>query len=134
MEYQDYGCQVYLSDGTLLAGNYAQYPVSTYFHHILLAAEKQGRPLLVAPTMKERMEKIGFVDCEDQTAIWPIGPWPRDERLKELGKWGLLGALDSLFPFGVHLLAKEGWSIEKIRELCDKTAKSFREANHYTYG
>jgi len=89
---------------------------------------------VVAPTMKERMEKVGFVDCEAQTAIWPIGPWAKDERLKELGKWGLLGACESLFPFGVHFLTKEGWSIDTVRELCDTTAKGFYQAHYYTYG
>ena len=68
-EYQDYGCEVYLSDGTQPKGDNEQYPVATYFHHTIHAAEKQGRPLLIAPSMKERMEKIGFVDCEAQTTI-----------------------------------------------------------------
>jgi len=134
VEYQDYGCQLYLSDGTQLVGEYEQYPIATYFYHTIRASEKQGRPLFVAPTMQERMERIGFVDCVAQTAIWPVGPWPKDKRLKELGKWGLLGACDSLFPFGVHLLTKEGWSIDEIKALCDKTAKGFYKNNYYTYG
>lgn len=134
VEYQDYGCQIYLANGTHLEGIHEKYPIATYFHHVINAAERQGRPLLVAPTMKERMEKAGFVDCVAQTAIWPVGAWPKDKRLKELGKWGLMGALDSLFPFGVHLLTKEGWSIEKIKALCDETGKGFYKNNYYTYG
>jgi len=98
------------------------------------AAEKQGRPLVVAPTMKERMEKAGFVDCVAQTAIWPIGPWPKDKRLKEVGKWGLLGTCDSLFPFGVHILTKEGWSVEQVEKLCHDVAQGLYKDNYYTYG
>lgn len=134
VEYQDYGCQMYLSDGTLLQGISEKHPISTYFHHVVGAAEKQGRPLVVAPTMKARMEKAGFVDCVAKTAIWPAGPWPKDKRLKEIGKWGLLGALDSLLPFAIHLLTKEGWEVKDIEELCDKVAKSYAKNKYYTYG
>jgi len=125
---------MYLSDGTLLAGEYEEYPIATYFHHVMGAAERQGRPLVVAPTMKARMERVGFVECEAQTAVWPIGLWPKDKRLKEIGKWGLLGTLESLYPFGVHILTKEGWSLERIKTMCDKVAKSLNKNNYYTYG
>ncbi|KAF8416451.1 S-adenosyl-L-methionine-dependent methyltransferase, partial [Tirmania nivea] len=134
IEYQDYGCQIYLSDGTLLEGECEKYPLGTYFYHTMGAAERQGRPLIIAHTMKERMEKIGFIECVAQTAIWPIGPWPKDKRLKELGKWGLLGTCDSLYPFGVHLLTKEGWTVEQIKELCANAAKSLYKNHYYTYG
>ena len=134
VEFQDYGCQIYLSDGTLLEGESEQYPIATYFHHIMGGAERQGRPLVVAPTMKERMERVGFVECKAQTAIWPIGLWPKDKRLKEIGKWGLLGTLESLYPFGVHIMTKEGWSITRIQELCDNVAKGLYKKNYYTYG
>lgn len=134
IEFQDYGCQIYLHDGTHLEGIHDKYPMATYFHYTVGAAEKQGRPLLIAPTMKARMEKAGFVDCVAQRAIWPVGPWPKDKRLKEIGKWALMGALDSLFPFGVHLLTREGWTVEQVKELCDTTAKSFYKTKYYTCG
>ncbi|KAF8446835.1 TAM domain methyltransferase [Terfezia claveryi] len=134
VEFQDYGCQVFLSDGTLLDRDSEKYPIASYFYHIMGAAAKQGRPLIIAPTMKERMEKAGFVQCKARTTIWPIGHWPKDKRLKEIGKWGLLGTLESLYPFGVHILTKEGWSLERIKELCDKVAKGMYKNKVYTHG
>lgn len=80
------------------------------------------------------MEKAGFVDCVAQTAVWPAGPWAKDKRLKELGKWGLMGALDSLLPFALHLLVKEGWEVEKVKEFCEVVAESLKKNNYYTLG
>lgn len=134
LEYQDYGCEMYLLDGTLLQGESEEHPISTYIHHVATAAEKHGRPLTVAPTIKARMERAGFVDCVARRAIWPVGPWPKDKQLKEIGKWGLLGALDSLLPFAIHLLTREGWLVKDIEELCDKVAKSYAKNYYYTYG
>ena len=118
----------------MLLGECRDHPIGTYFHHVMGAAGRAGRPLIVARGIKDRLKKAGFVDVVERTAIWPLGPWPKDKHLKELGKWGLMGACDSLFPFGVHLLTKEGWSIEEIRDLCDKTAKGFYKNKYYTYG
>ncbi|KAF8465346.1 S-adenosyl-L-methionine-dependent methyltransferase [Kalaharituber pfeilii] len=134
VEYQDYGCQMYRPDGTLVEGLECGDPLAEYFYHIVTAAERQGRPLLIAPGMKARMEKAGFVDVTAQTAIWPAGPWPKDKRLKEVGKWGLIGALDSLFPFVVYYLTKEGWSVDQVKVLCDRTANALHTNKYYTLG
>ena len=125
---------MFLSNGTPLIGINERHPISTYFHHITTAAEKQGRPLVVAPKMKAMMEEAGFEDVVAQTAVWPAGPWPRDKRLKEIGKWGLIGAIDSVFPFALHLLTKEGWKVEDIRKLCDDVIASYKDNKYYTYG
>ena len=134
LEYQDYGCQMYLHDGTLLEGINPDHMVSTYFHHLTTAAAKQGRPLLVAIHMKEWMEAAGFEDVTVFKSIWPLGSWPRDQRLKEIGKWGKLGATESLYPFGVHLLTREGWSIQQVQDLCDKTKEHLWKNKYYCYG
>lgn len=84
--------------------------------------------------MADRMEKNGFVDVTVHRAIWPLGPWPKDKRLKELGKWGRIGASESAYPFGVHLLTKEGWTIDKVKELCDATSAALFNNKYYTYG
>jgi hypothetical protein len=34
------------------------------------------------------MEEQGFVDVREEKFIWPIGAWPRDPHLKDLGRWG----------------------------------------------
>jgi hypothetical protein len=40
--------------------------------------------------MKALLQDVGFVDVEVMTAKEPLGPWPKDERLKRVGAMGLL--------------------------------------------
>lgn len=36
----------------------------------------------------DNMRAAGFVDIVERKFIWPIGPWPSDPHLKDLGRWG----------------------------------------------
>lgn len=134
IEYQDYGVQMHLWDGTYLDKPSDEHPLATYFYHVNNAAAGLGRSLDVAPKVKGYMEKAGFVDVVVQKGIWPLGPWPKDKRLKELGKWCLMGALDSFYPFGVHLLTKVGWTLEEVKDICEKASKSLYVEKYYTHG
>jgi len=85
--------------------------------------------------MKGLMERAGFVDVTESTAIWPIGTWPKDKRLKETGRWGFVGLNDSLYPFAVHLLTKGlGWEVEKVKKLCDEAAEELPKSKYYFHG
>jgi len=85
--------------------------------------------------MKGLMENAGFIDVVESTAIWPIGGWPKDKQLKQVGRWGLLGLSESLYPFSVALLTRGlGWSIDQVRELCRDTEKELPKGNYYAHG
>ncbi|KAJ5642917.1 uncharacterized protein N7484_005424 [Penicillium longicatenatum] len=49
------------------------------------AANKSGKPMDLIKTMRASIEKAGFVDVHEKNVKWPIGPWPKDKTLKELG-------------------------------------------------
>ena len=49
--------------------------------------------------MKGWMEDAGFVDVVEKKFVWPIGPWARDPKLKDMGRWGERNWADGL----------EGW-------------------------
>lgn len=131
LEFQDYGCELFLSDGTSLKGINPEHPACTYMFHTTSAAERAGRPLFIARSMAERMEKAGFVDVQQQTAIWPLGAWPKQRELKELGKWGKLGMMESLYPFAVQLLTREGWTQGQVKELVNAVLSSLDKHNYY---
>lgn len=83
--------------------------------------------LNVGPKAKELFEEAGFVDVVETTRVWPIGHWPKDKRLKEIGRWGRMGSEESLYPFGVQLLTTVGWTHEQIVELCQDVKKCYAE-------
>lgn len=73
--------------------------------------------------MKARFEGLGLEDVREHRAVWPLGDWPRDPKLKDLGRWARIGAIDSIDPFAVGFLGREGWTHEEIAELCVKVKK-----------
>ena len=135
LEFQDYGCELFLSDGTRLNGlnpeHLKQHPITTYLFSTNSAAERAGRPLNVARGMAERMEKAGFVDVQRKTVIWPLGSWPKQKELKELGRLGKVGLVESAYPFALHLLTREGWTQEKIKEMIDTVIASVSKKHYY---
>ncbi|KAL6917305.1 hypothetical protein FSST1_008800 [Fusarium sambucinum] len=44
-----------------------------------------GKPLNCTPKWKQEMEEAGFVDVEQKILKIPIGSWPKDPTLKEIG-------------------------------------------------
>lgn len=125
LEFQDYSSQPYLSDGTKLDGNMHEHPIAVYAHHINQAFEKSGRPLDIASQVEQLFIDAGFVDVEVKTAIWPIGRWPKDKRLKEIGTFGRLGSEQSLYPFGISILTQQGWTEKQVSDICDKIKHSY---------
>ena len=131
LEFQDYGCELFMSDGTRLDGLIPEQPATSYLFHVTSAAERAGRPLIVARGIAERMEKAGFADVQQQKITWPIGTWPKRGELKGFGKWGKIALMESAYPFALHLLTREGWSHEKIKEMVDTTLVAMNKGSYY---
>ncbi|PTB65864.1 S-adenosyl-L-methionine-dependent methyltransferase [Trichoderma citrinoviride] len=76
-----FGCD----DGTLDPAG----PMCTWLHEMRLAAEQMQRPAVLGSMLKEVFERVGFVDVQQLIFKIPTNEWPRDERLKEIGRlWG----------------------------------------------
>jgi SAM-dependent methyltransferase len=48
-------------------------------------ATKMGTPLEAPRSWKDQVERIGFVEVKEVVYKLPMGPWPKDKRLKEIG-------------------------------------------------
>lgn len=131
VEFQDYGCEMFTRDGTRLDGLIPEHPVTRYMHSTSTAAERARRPLVMGRGMAERMEKAGFVDVQQRAEIWPLGSWPKQKDMKELGKWGGLAMKEGAYPFALMLLNREGWSKEEIKEMTDATVTSILKNTYY---
>jgi hypothetical protein len=54
---------------------------------IQAGCEKLGKDLGRAPLYHQYMSDIGFVDVQQKLLAWPIGSWPKDEKMKVLDAW-----------------------------------------------
>ncbi len=69
-------------DGTLPADSY-----ETKWSTLMCeASEKYGRPVPHYPEYKHMLEEAGFEDVHEEVFKVPSSPWPKDARLKEIGK------------------------------------------------
>jgi len=98
------------------------------------AAGNLGRPLNIAPTYKDIMEKVGFQSVTEKRFKWPIGPWPREKHFKDIGA-GTLANLDGGLEGLVMALFTRGlkWSPEETMVYCSAVRKQFRDRNIHAY-
>ncbi|CAM1501103.1 Fc.00g102650.m01.CDS01 [Cosmosporella sp. VM-42] len=99
-ESQEFDAIIACDDDTLTE----DMPIAKWFHDLRTAAESIDRPVVVAQKLREAYQAVGFVDVQERVFKMPMNGWPKDERLKELGRmWernfvqGLSGFSFSLF-------------------------------------
>jgi hypothetical protein len=68
--------------------------------------EKFGKSFTVAEDSRAFMEKAGFVNVEHKTFKWPIGPWPRDRKMKEIGAYNRVGWDEGINGWAMFLFTK----------------------------
>lgn len=54
---------------------------------IQAGCEKLAKDLGRALKYRQYMRDIGFVDIQQKLVAWPIGSWPKDEKMKTLDAW-----------------------------------------------
>ncbi|KAH7129389.1 S-adenosyl-L-methionine-dependent methyltransferase [Dactylonectria estremocensis] len=102
--------------------------------NILESSEKFGKPIDCAHKWKEVVERVGFVDVHEEVRKIPIGPWPKDPALKEIGKCQLVQssqAIESYTPklFGDLL----GWSTEEIEVMIAQAKNELKDRSIHLY-
>ncbi|KAI8664798.1 hypothetical protein NCS56_00913700 [Fusarium sp. Ph1] len=98
------------------------------------ASAKFGKPLTCAPEWKTKLEEVGFVDVQQEIRKVPMGPWPKDPKLKEIGKFQAVQeaqVIDSYTPglFGRVL----GWSEEEIQVFIAKVKRDLKDPTIHLY-
>lgn len=57
-----------------------------WFHEMQVAGTAVDRPLVMAGLVKQVYLEAGFVDVHERVFKMPTNGWPKDERLKEMGR------------------------------------------------
>jgi len=72
-----------------------------------------GTPFMLGESMKEDIEAAGFQEVQEYTIKAPLGRWPADPRLKEIGAW-------CEFSFNTGL---EGWAMQVLTKYLEVSFK-----------
>ncbi|KAJ5540463.1 hypothetical protein N7494_005539 [Penicillium frequentans] len=101
------------------------------------AANKSGKPMDLIKTMRATTERAGFVEVHEKNVKWPIGPWPRDKTLKELGSVNLHHWLTGMEGYTMYLMTKFGsptpWSPEEVQVYNARMRKELMNPRHHSY-
>ena len=99
-------------DGSVTEAN----SLKLFAEDVARAASNIGMSLRMANEFFDLLEGAGFVNIEKKTFKLPIGPWPKDKRLKEVGLFYREQLLQGLHGFALGLLGRvSGWSHDEIQ-------------------
>ncbi|KAK1537032.1 methyltransferase domain-containing protein [Colletotrichum costaricense] len=74
-----------------------------------------GREPCPGPLFKDWVTEAGFTNITHQRYKLPLGPWPKDPHMKDVGLCNLICVLDGLEAFNLRLLTGVlGWSKEEV--------------------
>lgn len=130
LELQDMALPARSDDGTLSAESY----LAKWCDCCLAAGLNLGRPVFPVTEYAAYLAAAGFEDIVEVQKKWPTNTWPRDRKLKELGRWAfanIAGGLEglSLAHFGRGL----GWTSEETMLFCAKTREDMKNTKIHAY-
>lgn len=70
------------------------------------AGKRMGKSMTIVDDMKGYLIHAGFEDVHEFKYRWPVGPWCKDPKLKELGRWNRLHLTMSLEGYVMAMLTR----------------------------
>ncbi|KAL6150105.1 hypothetical protein ACJQWK_02815 [Exserohilum turcicum] len=111
MESQEIYSKVYCNDGTMPP----DYALLEWTQTEDEAAMRLGRPLRIANKLKRWYEQAGFVDVHEEIFAIPVNSWPKDERMKVLGKWFYWNMCAGVHAWSIeYFVTALGWSPAEV--------------------
>jgi hypothetical protein len=96
-------------------------PIMEWSTHMMTAAKNLGLDLEAGNTFPSLLSAAGFVDIQSETFAWPLGRWPQDRNMKEVGRWAHHNYLQGLSGFSLAFFTRGlGWQKAQVEELVEK--------------
>ncbi|KAE8166311.1 S-adenosyl-L-methionine-dependent methyltransferase [Aspergillus tamarii] len=138
IEMQEFRVWFYSQDGELSDESY----IRQWNRHLVDGMNTFGKPINIVEALADKLKAVGFVGVREDVLKVPVGPWPKDPRLKELGQWMQIQTMDAIEPLSLALFTRVlGWTEQESRILFSKVQKEFKETKkqlyvytHFIYG
>ncbi|KAL2006802.1 hypothetical protein VTN00DRAFT_9470 [Thermoascus crustaceus] len=121
----------YSDDDTLKPDN----NVALMLQFLCEACDKVGRTLNPAPNFERLVAEAGFKNIEKKMFKLPLGAWPKDPRLKEIGAFMALDFIEGVEAFTlVPFTDVLGWTKEEVDVLNTKVRHDAKRRDvHYVF-
>ncbi|KAK3290873.1 S-adenosyl-L-methionine-dependent methyltransferase [Chaetomium fimeti] len=124
LEMQESANTLYSQDGSLTKDD----PLMKLMDGLMEACDKIGRTMDPAPMMEGWVRDAGFVNVKVETFKMPVGAWPKDPRLKEIGTLLGVNFTEGVEAFTAALFADVlGWSKDEIMVMNAGVRNSIRK-------
>jgi len=101
---------------------------------LIEGSRRLGRPLGESDKYKAIVKKVGFHNVVETIYKWPTNSWPKDPKLKELGKWNLINFESGLEGVSLALFTRMlGWSKDEVLSLCADVRNELRDPKVHGY-
>ena len=95
---------------------------------LLGAVRKTGRDPSPGLGLNKWFTDAGFENIVHQRFKWPLGPWAKDPKLKEVGMFNLAQANEGLEAFSLRLMIDVlGWTTEEVHVLLANVRKELKD-------
>ncbi|KAF6223568.1 hypothetical protein HO133_000411 [Letharia lupina] len=108
---------------------------SKHFNTTFLAASREGgMEPCPGPLLEGWLRDAGFKDVAAERHVWPVGTWPADRYLKEVGAWNYLQIMEGLEAFTYALFTRVlGYSQQEVDVVCAKIRKEMKNPKMHAY-
>ncbi|EAT87924.2 hypothetical protein SNOG_04164 [Parastagonospora nodorum SN15] len=101
---------------------------------VIEMGQKFGKSFTIWEENAERMRNAGFVDVVEVHYKWPMNGWPKDEKLKNIGRWNQLRLMDGVEGFMLRLLTQVGgWSVARAQVHLAQMRKELKSYGTHAY-
>ncbi|KAJ4168286.1 hypothetical protein NW754_013620 [Fusarium falciforme] len=95
---------------------------------------KFGKSLEGAVDWKDKMQKAGFVEVRQEVRKMPIGAWPKDPKLKEIGKYQAIQQIQAVESYTPRIFSNVmGWKEEEIQVHVARVRKDLKDPSIHLY-
>lgn len=130
LESQELQPPPHCDDGTMPP----DWPFLRYVEKLQEASLEVGRELDIAPKLRGWFEDAGFVDIQQRVFKAPLGRWPKDPAMKDLGHWWAENMSVGLAAFSLAYFSRVlGWSTEEIELYLVDVRKSLTDRDVHAY-
>ncbi|KAJ4124458.1 hypothetical protein NW754_000153 [Fusarium falciforme] len=99
------------------------------------ASKKIGNSFTVVADQiqKPAMEEAGFVNIKEWNGKCPLSPWPKDPKLKEIGRFGQVFGTQDPEGFVNFVATFLGWSSDEVHVYLARFRSELRNLKHHPY-
>ncbi|CAI7570984.1 unnamed protein product [Penicillium viridicatum] len=129
-EMASFDVNTYSDDGTHLGATNFLLSIK----HMHESSRMFGKDMQSSPSWKDRMEKAGFVNVREDVLKLPQSPWPKDPKLKELGRYHQLNMFEAMPIYTYALFSRVlGWTRAEIEGLLAGIRMELRDTSYHLY-